>query len=189
VTRITDEDSPDLRNCTSLISCGLLSWSRMDFTFIRPDRSQEDNQERAFVAASRRQDRDYYERLGSLGKASNLHCARTGKVFDAIESQVTHNGPLIEVAGSSAQERQSAGPPHDTLRREVPQGVEYRAPLLQNELNTMQQLQTPSQNQTATTEDFMNRSQRDGGQDTSSLEVNHVPQGSSTERNTGESAE
>jgi hypothetical protein len=53
----------------------------------------------------------------------------------------------------------------------------------------MQQLQTPSQNQTATTEDFMNRSQRDGGQDTSSLEVNHVPQGSSTERNTGESAE
>jgi hypothetical protein len=161
----------------------------MDFTFIRPDRSQEDNQERAFVAASRRQDRDFDERLGSLDKASNLHCARTGKLLDVTESQVTHNGPVVEVAGSSAQERQSAGPPYDISIREVPQGMENYAPSLQNELNTMQQLQVPSQNQTPTTEESMNRSHRDGGQNKSSLEVIRVPRNLSTNGNTGESAE
>jgi hypothetical protein len=151
---ITDEDSPDLRNSTSLISCWLLSWSRMDFTFIRAQRSQEDNQERAFVAASRRQDRDYHGRLGSLDRASALHFARTGRKLEVAQSQVTDNGPLIELAGSSEQEGQSVGPPHDTLRKEVPQVGEDCAPsLLQNEINTRQQLQAPSQTQTPTTED------------------------------------
>lgn len=69
----------------------------MNFTFVRAERSQEENQERAFIAASRRQDRDYKQRLESLQKASELHFARTGKRFEVTQAQVEHNGPLMEL--------------------------------------------------------------------------------------------
>ena len=68
----------------------------MNFTFVRTERSQEENQERAFIAASRRQDRDFKQRLESLQKASELHFARTGKRFEVTQAQVEHNGPLME---------------------------------------------------------------------------------------------
>src|SRR5277367_272816 len=69
----------------------------MNFTFVRTERSQEENQERAYIAASRRQDRDYKQRLESLQKASELHFARTGKRFEVTQAQVEHNGPLMEL--------------------------------------------------------------------------------------------
>lgn len=78
----------------------------MNFTFVRAERSQEENQERAFIAASRRQDRDFKQRLESLQKASELHFARTGKRFVVAQSQVTHNGPLIEFVDVEKKRRE-----------------------------------------------------------------------------------
>jgi hypothetical protein len=69
----------------------------MNFTFVRAERSQEENQERAFIAAARRQDRTFKQRLVSLRKASELHFARTGRRFDVTQAQVEHTGPLIEL--------------------------------------------------------------------------------------------
>jgi hypothetical protein len=79
----------------------------MNFTFVRAERSQEENQERAFIAASRRQDRDFTQRLESLQKASELHFARTGKRFLVAQSQVTHNGPLIEFVGAEKKRKEA----------------------------------------------------------------------------------
>src|SRR5277367_537445 len=78
-----------LSNCESYVC--------MNFTFVRAERSQQENQERAFIAASRRQDRDFKQRLESLQKASELHFARTGKRFELTQHQVEHNGPLMEL--------------------------------------------------------------------------------------------
>lgn len=79
----------------------------MNFTFIRAERSQEENQERAFIAASRRQDRDFKQRLESLQKASELHFARTGKRFEVTQAQVEHNGPLMEQGEDEKRRRQA----------------------------------------------------------------------------------
>jgi hypothetical protein len=79
----------------------------MNFTFVRAERSQEENQERAFIAASRRKDRDFKQRLESLQKASELHFARTGKRFMVAQSQVTHNGPLIELVDVGKKGRET----------------------------------------------------------------------------------
>ena len=79
----------------------------MNFTFIRAERSQEENQERAFIAAARRQDRDFKQRLESLNKASMLHFERTGKKFQLTQSQVEHKGPLMELGDGDARRRES----------------------------------------------------------------------------------
>src|SRR5436190_13518091 len=79
----------------------------MNFIFVRAERSQEENQERAFIAASRRQDRDFKQRLESLQKASELHFARTGKRFDVNQSQVEHNGPLMELGDDERRKRET----------------------------------------------------------------------------------
>jgi hypothetical protein len=107
----------------------------MDFTFIRAQRSQEENQERAFIAASRRQDREFSQRLDSLQKASELHFARTGKKFVVTQSQVTHNGPLIELGEENRRKRRRVGP----------QPVESSTHDRASEPNTIQQVQIPSQ--------------------------------------------
>lgn len=79
----------------------------MNFTFVRAERSQEENQERAFIAASRRQDRDFKQRLESLQKASELHFARTGKRFEVTQAQVEHNGPLMELGDDEKKRRKA----------------------------------------------------------------------------------
>jgi hypothetical protein len=79
----------------------------MNFTFVRAERSQEENQERAFIAASRRQDRDFKQRLESLQKASELHFARTGKRFEVTQAQVEHNGPLMELGDDERRRREA----------------------------------------------------------------------------------
>jgi hypothetical protein len=79
----------------------------MNFTFVRAERSQEENQERAFIAASRRQDRDFKQRLESLQKASELHFARTGKRFEVTQAQVEHNGPLMELGDDEKRRREA----------------------------------------------------------------------------------
>src|SRR5437762_12785371 len=79
----------------------------MNFIFVRAERSQEENQERAFIAASRRQDRDFNQRLESLQKASELHFSRTGKRFDVNQSQVEHNGPLKELGDDERRKRET----------------------------------------------------------------------------------
>ena len=79
----------------------------MNFTFVRAERSQEENQERAFIAASRRQDRDFKQRLESLQKASELHFARTGKRFEVNQAQVEHNGPLMELGDDEKRRREA----------------------------------------------------------------------------------
>jgi len=81
----------------------------MNFTFVRAERSQGENQERAFIAASRRQDRDFKQRLESLQKASELHFARTGKRFEVTQAQVEHNGPLMELGDDERRRREARG--------------------------------------------------------------------------------
>jgi|SRR5579859_3498168 len=97
----------------------------MEFTFIRAERSQEENQERAFIAASRRTDRDYSQRIESLKKASALHYARTGRMFELSSSQVARSGPLTELPRDMGHKRQqteqiethSHGPPEERQER------------------------------------------------------------------------
>jgi hypothetical protein len=89
----------------------------MNFTFVRAERSQEENQERAFIAASRRQDRDFKQRLESLQKASELHFARTGKRFEVTQAQVEHNGPLMELGDDEKRRREARRYAPYTLNR------------------------------------------------------------------------
>ena len=91
----------------------------MNFTFVRCERSQEENQERAYIAASRRQDRDFKQRLESLQKASDLHFARTGRRFEITQAQVEHTGPLMELGDEDKRRRES--------RRYAPYTLEHPA--------------------------------------------------------------
>jgi hypothetical protein len=91
----------------------------MNFTFVRTERSQEENQERAFIAASRRQDRDFKQRLESLQKASELHFARTGKRFELTQQQVEHNGPLMELGDYDRRRESLRYQPYTVDRRGV----------------------------------------------------------------------
>jgi hypothetical protein len=45
----------------------------MDFKLVRLEKDQEQNSERAYIAASRRKDRSFNQGLESLQKASDLH--------------------------------------------------------------------------------------------------------------------
>jgi len=69
----------------------------MDLTLIRAKRTKEQNQERAYIAAARRTDRPFHQRLNSLQKASELHFARTGRRFKVDQEQLFSHKPLEEM--------------------------------------------------------------------------------------------
>ncbi|CAG8083317.1 unnamed protein product [Penicillium nalgiovense] len=60
-------------------------------------RSPEENQERAFIAASRRKDRSLDARVKSANRASSLHKRRTGKAFHITKKIVEEEGMYEEV--------------------------------------------------------------------------------------------
>jgi hypothetical protein len=69
----------------------------MELTLIRARRTKEQNQERAYIAAARRRDRPFKQRLESLQNASELHFARTGRRFRLTVDQLWNTGPLEEI--------------------------------------------------------------------------------------------
>ncbi len=60
------------------------------------ERTHEMNQERAFIAASHRGDRDIESRLKSAEKASEIHEHRTGKPLDITKEAVEREEPYPE---------------------------------------------------------------------------------------------
>jgi hypothetical protein len=90
----------------------------MNFTFERSERSSEENQERAYIAASKRADRTYAERLRSLEEASKLHYQRTGRGFMISTGQLDHRGPMMEDSADQTriQERNTRNAPYDVDR-------------------------------------------------------------------------
>jgi len=67
-------------------------------------RSREENQERAFVAASRRKDRSLDARLESANRASLLHKKRTGKALN-ITREIVQNEAMYEEIDERYQEK------------------------------------------------------------------------------------
>ena len=79
----------------------------MEFKLERLDRDPAEYSERAFLAASRRKDRDFNQRMESLQKASDLHFERTGRRFEITPTQVAKSGPLMELSkGESKRQRE-----------------------------------------------------------------------------------
>jgi hypothetical protein len=67
-------------------------------------RSREENQERAFIAASRRKDRSLDARLESANRASMLHKKRTGKAFH-ITKDIVEKEAMYEEVDERYQEK------------------------------------------------------------------------------------
>ncbi|KAJ5083632.1 hypothetical protein N7456_013059 [Penicillium angulare] len=67
-------------------------------------RSREENQERAFIAASRRKDRSLDARLESANRASQLHKKRTGKAFH-ITKEIVEKEAMYEEVDERYQEK------------------------------------------------------------------------------------
>ncbi|KAJ5852098.1 uncharacterized protein N7529_011483 [Penicillium soppii] len=67
-------------------------------------RSREENQERAFIAASRRKDRSLDARLESANRASMLHKKRTGKGFH-ITKDIVEKEAMYEEVDERYQEK------------------------------------------------------------------------------------
>ncbi|KAJ5908928.1 hypothetical protein N7495_001610 [Penicillium taxi] len=67
-------------------------------------RSREENQERAFIAASRRKDRSLDARLESANRASLLHKKRTGKAFH-ITKDIVEKEAMYEEVDERYQEK------------------------------------------------------------------------------------
>ncbi|KAJ5960164.1 uncharacterized protein N7479_007314 [Penicillium vulpinum] len=67
-------------------------------------RSREENQERAFIAASRRKDRSLDARLESANRASMLHKKRTGKAFH-ITKEIVDKEAMYEEVDERYQEK------------------------------------------------------------------------------------
>lgn len=67
-------------------------------------RSREENQERAFIAASRRKDRSLDARLESANRASMLHKKRTGKAFH-ITKEIVEKEAMYEEIDERYQEK------------------------------------------------------------------------------------
>ncbi|KAJ5911440.1 uncharacterized protein N7473_000743 [Penicillium subrubescens] len=67
-------------------------------------RSREENQERAFIAASRRKDRSLDARLESANRASMLHKKRTGKAFH-ISKEIVEKEAMYEEVDERYQEK------------------------------------------------------------------------------------
>jgi hypothetical protein len=90
----------------------------MNFRFERSERSIEENQERAYIAASKRGDRTYAERLESLKKASGLHRQRTGRGFMMDPGQLYEYGPMMEESADQTkmQERNTRNAHYDVDR-------------------------------------------------------------------------
>lgn len=61
----------------------------------KTERSHEENQERAYIAASRRADRSIEARVQSARMASEIHKRRTGKAF-RISEQIVRNEEMYE---------------------------------------------------------------------------------------------
>jgi hypothetical protein len=64
---------------------------RRSFTAVRPvktERTHEENQERAYIAASRRSDRSLEARIESARRASEIHKKRTGRALRVTEQDV-----------------------------------------------------------------------------------------------------
>ncbi len=55
---------------------------------MKTERTHEENQERAYVAASRGSDRSLEARLKSAGQASEIHRRRTGRTLRVAEQDV-----------------------------------------------------------------------------------------------------
>lgn len=62
----------------------------------RSERSHEENQERAYIAASRRSDRSMEARMESARRASEIHYKRTGKQLVVTEADVQREDVYLE---------------------------------------------------------------------------------------------
>ncbi|KAJ9484291.1 hypothetical protein VN97_g9085 [Penicillium thymicola] len=78
--------------------------SGMDQDIAPIPRSREENQERAFIAASRRKDRSLDARLESANRASMLHKKRTGKAFH-ITKEIVEKEAMYEEVDERYQEK------------------------------------------------------------------------------------
>ncbi|CAG8206792.1 unnamed protein product [Penicillium nalgiovense] len=74
-----------------------MSLSDRDLHFRPMPRSREENQERAFIAASRRKDRSLDARVKSANRASSLHKRRTGRAFHITKEIVEEEDMYEEV--------------------------------------------------------------------------------------------
>ncbi|KAG9294327.1 hypothetical protein G9A89_001832 [Geosiphon pyriformis] len=61
------------------------------------ERTHEENQERAFIAASHRGDRSIEARMESARKASEIHKKRTGKALHITEQDVRNEEMYREI--------------------------------------------------------------------------------------------
>ncbi|KAJ6021023.1 hypothetical protein N7540_006527 [Penicillium herquei] len=78
--------------------------SELDQDIAPIPRSREENQERAFIAASRRKDRSLDARLESANRASQLHKKRTGKAFH-ITKEIVEKEAMYEEVDERYQEK------------------------------------------------------------------------------------
>ncbi|KAJ5760559.1 hypothetical protein N7520_007715 [Penicillium odoratum] len=78
--------------------------SDLDQDIVPIPRSREENQERAFIAASRRKDRSLDARLESANRASMLHRKRTGKAFH-ITKEIVEKEAMYEEVDERYQEK------------------------------------------------------------------------------------
>ncbi|TQB76848.1 hypothetical protein MPDQ_006625 [Monascus purpureus] len=76
----------------------------LDLDITSVPRSREENQERAFIAASRRKDRSLDARLESANRASMLHKQRTGKALH-ITKEIVENEAMYEEIDERYQEK------------------------------------------------------------------------------------
>ena len=77
------------------IRAAAMSRVLLTFPFAQTERSHEENQERAYIAASRRQDRSIEARIQSARMASEIHKGRTGKAF-VITEEIVRNEEMYE---------------------------------------------------------------------------------------------
>ncbi|OJJ47516.1 hypothetical protein ASPZODRAFT_165661 [Penicilliopsis zonata CBS 506.65] len=78
--------------------------SDLDLDISPVPRSREENQERAFIAASRRKDRSLDARLESANRASMLHKKRTGKALH-ITKEIVEKEAMYEEVDERYQEK------------------------------------------------------------------------------------
>jgi hypothetical protein len=90
----------------------------------KSDRSHEENQERAYVAASRRADRSITARMQSARMASEIHKKRTGKPFRLTEDIVIQEEMYEEEDDDFPRSYRLLGPHMQTGSAEVDSGPE-----------------------------------------------------------------
>ncbi|KFY52603.1 hypothetical protein V496_08323 [Pseudogymnoascus sp. VKM F-4515 (FW-2607)] len=72
----------------SLLPDGLVATYGLEFSTASTERTHEENQERAYIAASRRSDRSLEARVESARRASEIHKRRTGRSLRVSEEDV-----------------------------------------------------------------------------------------------------